>query len=138
MKIRSNIITGFDVRQAFAQAREDNGADVYIDEQRQFKPRRERYGVEVWAYSENGKIATGHRRVGSYPLDGELRAASWSDYGYVIAHLFNKDPHAQIGFYDNEADFVEKVRAANPRCGSRSAASKDFLNVLNNIEEYAS
>ena len=63
--------------------------------------------------------------------DGYPRAASWDDWGYVIAHLFNVDPAARVGFYDNEADFVAKVRKY-PRKGSSLA----FLGVLDTIKEY--
>jgi hypothetical protein len=131
MRVRSNILTSGDVYDAAHRAREVNGADVYIDAIRDFKPRREAHGVEFWAYSLNGKVASAHRPIGSYSLDEVPRAASWTDYGYLIAHLFNKDPHAQIGHYDNEADFVEKVRSYVPR-----GQNTDFLHVLTSIDEY--
>lgn len=133
MKIRSDIITMADVRQAFAAARAGHGADIWIDESRTFKPRRYHYGVEVWAESMNGKRATGHHAIGSVS-GGEAqylpRAASWTDYGYVIAALYNLDPDAQIGSYDSEADFVASVRRYVPR-----GESLDFLKVLRAREE---
>jgi hypothetical protein len=123
LKVYSNHITRTDVEKAFSAARVQNGADIWIEQIRTWKPRRETYGVEFTAYSQNGKHARNYGRAG--------RAASWSDHGYVIAHLFNIDPHAKIGFYDNEADFVEKVSKYQPR-----DADTDFLGVLDNIEEY--
>jgi hypothetical protein len=131
MKIYSNIITRADVRDAVTKARA-NGADVYIDDSRTWQPRGYSYGTEIWLASVNGKRATAHGPITSGPRNHLPRAASWTDYGYVIAHLFNLDPHARIGFYDNEADFVAKVREF-----PRSGESLDFLNVLTNIAEYA-
>ena len=130
MKIRSNIITRENVMAAFVAARAENQADIWVEDIREFRPRGYAHGVEVWAESNYGKRATGRNQTG-YNRGSEPRAASWTDYGYVVAHLFNLDPHAQVGFYDNEADFVAKVRSYQPR-----GASLDFLNVLTSIGEY--
>ena len=132
MKIYSNEITEADVRHAFGTARLTHHADIYIEEIRTWKPRDYACGVEVYAKSTNGTRATGHRPArSSGPRDGYARAASWTDWGYVIARLYNMDPDARIGFYDSEADFVAKVRQY-PRNGSSLA----FLAVLANINEY--
>ena len=142
MKIYSNHLTEADVRHAFTMARIKNGADIYVEEIKWWTPRQYKvetpkhttyaYGVEVWAESLHGTRATGHVPArASGPRDGYPRAASWDDWGYVIAHLFNVDPAARVGFYDNEADFVAKVRKY-PRKGSSLA----FLDVLDNIKEY--
>jgi hypothetical protein len=132
LRLYSNIITPGDVYTAAATAVTCNDADVWIDEHRTFTPRANyANGIEFWAHSTNGKVASGHRPVGSYPLDDQPRAVSWSDYGYLIAHLFSLDPHARIGCYDSEADFVRQVRE-HPRKGQ----SLDFLSVLPHIREY--
>ena len=126
MKIYSNTLTMTKVREAFKAARDVNGADIYIEDAREWKPRGYAHGVEVWAESLNGKRATGHvpaRATGT--RDGCPRAASWDDWGYVIAHLFNADPDARVGFYDSKTDFVARVRQY-PREGSRLA----FLDTL--------
>jgi hypothetical protein len=126
MKIYSNRLTEADVRNAFRLARENHHADIYIEAIRSFKPRNYANGVEVFAESTAGKRATGHvpaRATG--PRDWYPRAASWDDWGYVIAYLFNIDPHARIGFYDSLADFIAKVQRY-PRKGSELP----FLGVL--------
>ena len=70
--------------------------------------------------------ATGHVPArASGPRDGSPRAASWDDWGFVIARLFNADPDARVGFYASKAEFITKVRQY-PRKGSPLA----FLNVL--------
>jgi hypothetical protein len=143
VKIYSNVITQGDVVNAFAAARQYNHADIYIEEITTWKPRHYKketpkrtnyaYGTEIFAQSINGKVATGHVPArASGPRDGYPRAASWDDWGYVIAYLYNLDPHARIGFYDNEADFVEKVRKYR-----RKESTLPFLQVLTNIAEYA-
>jgi hypothetical protein len=77
----------------------------------------------VWGYSYTGTRKT--------QRDRDLRAATWDAWGYVIAYLFNKDPFARVGFYDNEADFVEKVRKYKPK-----DMDALFLSTLDNIGEY--
>jgi hypothetical protein len=131
MKIYSDHITESDVIPAFVKAR-DNGADIYVEGGiKTWRPRNHANGIEVFAMSLDGKLASGHSPIGSYSRDEVPRAASWDDWGLVIAFLFNIDPHARVGFYDNEADFVEKVRKY-PRKGSTLA----FLDHLDNIKEY--
>lgn len=142
MKIYSNVITESDVHRAFRAARAAHGADIHVEDITTWKPRHYKketpkrtnyaYGTEVFAESINGKMATGHVPArASGPRDGYPRAASWDDWGYVIAYLYNLDPHARIGFYDNEADFVAKVRKYR-----RKGSSLPFLDVLTNIGEY--
>lgn len=130
MKIYSDEITEVEVRAVFNKARRDHDADIWIEEMRGWNPRTCKYGVEVWAESLGGKRATG-RNQSSYGRDREPRAASWDDWGYVIAELYNIDPDARIGFYDNEASFVTFVRKY-PHKG----ASLAFLGALRNINSY--
>ena len=74
---------------------------------------------------------TGARAIGSYPLGGVNRAASWTDWGWVIACLYNIDPDARISYYQNKADFVARVRQYQPR-----GESLAFLAALDNVNEY--
>ncbi len=125
MKIYSAKITTADVGRAFGRARMLNGADIWIDDIRSFRPRRGGNGTEFWAYSDNGTQASAHDRLRS--------AASWTDYGHVIAHLFNVDSHARIGQYNGEADFVAQVRQY-PRTDRGNSLA--FLDTLTNIRRY--
>lgn len=128
MKLYSNVLNEQDVRNAFAEARKHNNADIWIDDVETFKPRKSSgftNGVTFYAYSMNGNNPTAHRPIGSYSLSNVDRAASWSDYGYVIAYLFTADPDAKIGHYVNVEDFMEKV-VRYPRKGQSTA----FLDIL--------
>jgi hypothetical protein len=109
MKIYSNRLTEADVRDAFRMARTRHGADIYIEDIGTWQPRDYSNGVEVHGQSISGSKRT-NRGTGS-------RAASWDDWGYVIAYLYDIDPHARIGFYDSLADFIAKVHRY-PRKGS--------------------
>jgi hypothetical protein len=118
----SDKLTEHDVRTAFYDARQVDGQDIWPVDIRTFRPRSygRRNGIEFYAESLHGKMATGHRPIGSYPLSLELgsdvpRAASWSAYGYVIARLFAMDPDARIGGYDGVAGFAKAVRSYVPR-----------------------
>jgi hypothetical protein len=127
MKIYSNKITADHVRAAFADARDAHGADIWEDIERTWMPRAYGYGTEVHGYSINGR-----RYVNSGGWGGAFRrAASWADWGYVIAYLFKTDPDARVGIYDNEADFIAKVRRYQP-----AGSSLAFLAVLLGVNEY--
>lgn len=137
MKVYSDKINGGQVQEAFLCARQLDGQDIWLDGMRSFNPRKTvfRSGTEFWARSLNGKVASGHRPVGSYPLSlengsGVARAASWSAYGYVIARLYLVDPDAKIGKYGNAQDFMDQVRAHVPR-GQHTR----FLELLGHEEE---
>jgi hypothetical protein len=124
MKVYSTKITSDDVRKAFRLARLENAADIWPDDVRDFRPRLAGYshGVQFYAYSHDGTRPTAHRTIGSYPLDDEARAASWDDYGWMIAHLFKIDPDAIIGQYKGRADFIRQVRQYAPYRRPRSTA----------------
>jgi hypothetical protein len=110
MKVYSDIITEPDVQAAFADARRLDGADIHITDLRTFRPRAGwRTGWEFFAGSVSGTRASGHRAIGSYPLDEVPRAASWDAYGYVIARLYQVDPAARIGPYGSRGDFIGRV-----------------------------
>ena len=141
MKLYSDKLTAADVYAAFSGALA-HGVDIRPDGVRQFRARqvttygldnndrpvrrtfRKSNGVQFYAYSMGGKRATGHRAIGSYPLDGERRAASWDAYGYVIASLFRMDPDAVIGNYAGRDDFIRQVEEASRK------EPKDFLSLV--------
>lgn len=128
MKVYSDVITESNVYEAFRNARQNHKADIWEEDVRSFKPRKTSgftHAIEFFASSMNGHRATGHRPIGSYPLDGEDRAASWSDYGYVIAYLFKLDSNARIGRYNNLQDFRDMI-ANYPRKGQSTA----FMDIL--------
>src|SRR5205814_5781717 len=95
-----------DVRGAFAAARTADGADIFIDHLRTWQPRDWAHGVEFWARSMHGTRASAHGPISREPRGHLPRAASWADYGYVIARLYAADPRARIGQYKDRADFI--------------------------------
>lgn len=125
MKIYSDKITTADIFTAFRLARTVHGQDIHLDGGvRQFRPRRQAHGYEIFAESMHGKRASAHGPIGSYDRSTLPRAASWNAYGFVIAHLYNVDPDARIGFYAGRADFIAKTATAYGR------VADDFLATL--------
>lgn len=122
MKIYSDRLTRTDVYNAFARARAEHHADIHIEDLSTWKPRKYSNGIEVHAGSISGTRAA---NKGSW-RDTPLKAASWDDWGYVIAELYSIDPHARIGFYDNKADFIRKVH----QDGANRKSDFAFLGVL--------
>ena len=124
MKLYSNQLGPCAVHAAFRDARGIDQQDIHVVDMRTFSPRgAERNGVEFYAGSSNGRRATGHRAIGSYPLSDVPRAASWTAYGYVIARLFALDPSARVSFYKSRADFIATVTRRVPRGESNAFLS---------------
>jgi hypothetical protein len=123
MKLYSNKITSDDVHEAFRLARLLNGADIWPDDVRDFRPRMRGFthGVEFYAYSHDGTRAVNPGRS-HWTTEDLPRAASWDDYGWMIAHLFKIDPEAVIGQYKGRADFIRQVRQYAPYRRPRSTA----------------
>lgn len=103
MNIRSNIIDRDRLEIAAVHARKQFGADIYVHEVSQTRGRSMKFSLTFYAYSLHGRRHTNRG-------DGEL-AASWSDYGILIAELFDRDPDAIIGQYKGRADFVKQCTA---------------------------
>jgi hypothetical protein len=131
VNLRSDIIDRDELTIAAVRARK-RGADIHVHEISQTKGRGKRFSVTFYAYSFNGKRATNRG-------DGE-KAASWSDYGWLIAELFVIDPEAIVGSYKGVADFVRSCEAMhtgraqytadNPRSGPNPYAPIDFLDIV--------
>jgi hypothetical protein len=117
MKIYSDRITEDDVKFAFHRARMHNHADIRIQDIITWTPRNQAYGTELHAVSDNGRRAV-NRGTGG-------RAASWEDWGFVIAYLYRLDPEARIGIYTSRADFRNKVHQYQ-----RPGSSLAFLDIL--------
>lgn len=99
MKLHSNILTADDVHICAAVARKVHGCDIYVDEISEGGSRKAARRITFYAHSKNGKRARNGRQG---------RAATWSDYGYLIAELYRRDPDAIFDYYANVDDFVSK------------------------------
>lgn len=128
MKVYSDVITDGMIQQAVAAARVIDGADIFIESLRTWKPRAWAWGTEFWAYSVHGTRASTHGPIEQGPRDHLPRAATWSDWGYVIARLYLLDSRARIGHYLDRDDFIAKVRADH--AFSRRRESIAFLELL--------
>jgi hypothetical protein len=109
MKIHSNILSEVHVMNAARKAR-DNGADIDVYDLSSHGSRKRNSRIDFYAKSENGKHASAH---GGWGGSGNttVRAASWSDYGYLMAELFRIDPNAIIGQYDGLDSFKDRCRS---------------------------
>jgi hypothetical protein len=126
MKVCSDTLTSTDVRTAFFRAQKENHQDIWPEAIRDFRPRGCAHGVEFFAYSHTGNQATGHRPVGSYPLDSVNRAPSWSAYGWVIAHLYTMDSQARIAGYKDVEEFISMCISE----GKRRRQDTSFLSLV--------
>jgi len=107
VKVRSNIIT----RATVGRAVIDTPGVDFIDTEsregwyepiREFKPRQYANGFEFFL-SGSSPYAAQH----GY---GE-KAATWDEWGEVIAKLYAVDPGARIGHYSDRADFIRQTRS---------------------------
>lgn len=111
MKVRSDIIDGHDIGRAsnaagthFIDTNAGYNRGWYIPI-REFKPRNRRYGYEFFL-SGSSPFAAAHQ---SYQ-GGSEKAATWDEWGVVIAALYDIDPDAIIGHYTSRADFVAQTQ----------------------------
>lgn len=81
--------------------------NVYVDAER--RGRRTRYSLDI-TMTGFGARHTRYRNTGQRGADDDM-AATWMDWGWLIAVLFRFDPDARIGQYDGAEDFNLQVRA---------------------------
>lgn len=127
MKLYSATLSKSDIAAAFKVAR-DHGADIHLDDYREWRARDGRYAAEVHAASLGGT------RMAQHTVDGiQSPAASWDAWGWFIAELYRRDPSARIGYYLNAGDFALKVLQAK-RAGRKESA--EFLRLLTDGWQY--
>jgi hypothetical protein len=132
VNLRSDIIDTVRLGLCCADARINDGQDIYVSEYTATRGRGKLYSVTFYCASHHGKRRTNRG-------DGEM-AASWTAYGYLIARLFLVDPQAVIGSYENVHDFTVQCAAlsegraeyirANPRSGPNPYADISFLKLV--------
>ena len=102
MKVRSNIITRATIGAAVHSVpgvtfQDTRSRDGWYEPIREFKPRsRYEYGFEFFL-SGSSPYRAQH--------DREEFAATWTEWGIVIAALFEIDPDAEIGWYKGRDEF---------------------------------
>lgn len=107
MRIRSNGITAHDVRCAVGVV----PSVLIIDGVREWEPRKSsgfENGCEFYL------AGVGSRHVRRSKHDGDYFAATWSDWGIIINHLYRIDPDAEIGCYKNYDHFMRETERQAP------------------------
>lgn len=122
MIVRSNIITRATIGAAVGAVpgigfQDTRSREGWYEPIREFKPRSFEYGFEFFL-----KGSSSYRARHSE----EFAAATWTEWGIVIAKLYEVDPNAQIGSYHNRRDFMEKTALA----GWKSDTDKPWLKRL--------
>lgn len=113
MRIHSNVITLQDVY----AARRAAGSGVYFQDNsptehgsrshaRAFDVKLESDGTPDDDGTSRRRRTNGGTRGAGYDLP---HAASWSDWGRFLAHLFDIDPNARATYYANASDFHAKT-----------------------------
>jgi hypothetical protein len=108
MQIRSNIITRTTVGTAVAGVpnvtfQDTRSRDGWYEPIREFRARDGRNGFEIFL-SGSSPYRSQH--------DRSEHAATWSEWGLVIAALYFVDPDAEIGQYKSLQDFEEQTARA--------------------------
>jgi len=105
MQIRSSIINRATVGAAVAGVpgvsfQDTRSRDGWYEPIREFRARDGRNGFEIFL-SGTSPYRSQH--------DREEHAATWTEWGLVIAALYFVDPHAEIGQYKDKADFEQQT-----------------------------
>lgn len=127
MRLHSDTITVNDLFQAAEKARQD-GQDIFIADAALVGSRTRAHRIDFHAGAANGRYA---RNSGHYGGDRYNRAASWSAWGYLIAHLFAQDPNAVIGQYKSRDHFRQLCAAEVHRLAKHhnEHPDSDFLSI---------
>ena len=105
MYVRSTKITAHHVQLAVASV----PAVYIIDGIRVFTPRKPfTHGCQFYLGGAGGR----HRRASAH--DPDWMAPTWTDWGIVIAALYDVDPDARIGYYKNRDDFMQETARQAP------------------------
>ena len=105
MKVYSKVLTADDI---WAASRGIDGVCIDDSNVRSFRPRAGGNGYEF--YLEGYAFHHLRRRNNR---DGY--AATWDEWGIVIARLYEIDPDARISWYTSRANFMEETARYIPR-----------------------
>ena len=112
MIVRSNVISMADIGAAVRAAgsavtfQDTYSREGWFVPVREFKPRRYERGFEFFLAGSSTYRAQ---------HDREEFAATYDEWGIVIAELYKIDPDAEIAWYDNARDFITKTEKYQPR-----------------------
>jgi hypothetical protein len=133
MVIRTNTINRQDIVDAVAAVPGVTFQDTFAQDGwfvpvREFRPRREgfAYGYEIFLSGSSPHRAQHDRNE---------YAATWIEWGVVIAALYDVDEDAQIGWYESRDDFLEKTsNDYRIRLGEIRRADVPWLEVEHEVE----
>lgn len=122
MKVWSKTLTPADLQEAARQVNHEfPGCQVFLGEGSNDE------GPSLYEGPRTRRIDNVHLRSGTsrrYPNGGSYgalhtygMAASWTEWGWFIARVFERDPHARCGDYHGRADFDKQTdgRFIEPR-----------------------
>lgn len=110
MRIHVNILTSFDIYRALVDSR--IAADVYPVVMEQHGSRTHTRAFEVQLGTEDktsGPTRSRHYKNSGTHGAGNVYAATYDEWGYFLANLFDQDPTAKAGPYADRADFHAKT-----------------------------
>lgn len=131
MDIRSDTIT---LGHLFAAKREvgTEVTEVSMDVPRSWKPRTHAFGhaIRLTGYGPHHtryvNLGTAPRSGWSHEDNGTDRAATWMDWGWLIAALYRFDPAARIGSYADRDDFLRQTADYWPRRLTFDKSARNF------------
>lgn len=112
MRLHSDTLTRDEIDAALVNA---DLPGVFIDVLSSHGSRSRARAFEVRLAAEPGKDRNGNvrrpRNSGSYGSDGRdpFKGATYDEWGYFIAELFERDPDAVFGPYNGRDDFHRKT-----------------------------
>lgn len=89
-----------------------DGVDANITEHGSRK-RERAFEVTLFVYEKDNL----HRRLGNsggYGASSDV-AATWDEWGIWIDNVYEKDPRAQMAYYESYSDFMQKTRTDRDR-----------------------
>lgn len=122
MKLHSNILTESDIRDALETAKQRGNIDrsVVFDVLERKGSRKRSHGFEVHLEWLGNKVKgdgrrwtnSGNRGADSYGNGRGTYAATYDEWGWLIAELFGKDEHMIFGHYEGMDNFDSRTKFA--------------------------
>jgi hypothetical protein len=125
VRIFSDTLGWTEIRNAMADTRPET-SEVTMDlNEVTLNGRRRRMTYDV-SLEGTGPRHTHHKNTGNQGGGTGDMAATWMDWGWLIAVMFRYEPTAVIGQYDGRADFIKQTTAMIPHRLRIDASVRNF------------
>jgi NADH:ubiquinone oxidoreductase subunit len=116
MRIHTDHLTGQDIRETLVSTGLHGDGVRLVLTGHGSRSRHHAFEMRLYTYGgcdRNGRTRR-HANGGNYGASAEM-AATWDEWGILLARLFELDPNMNATYYAGRDDFMDKTRRYVPR-----------------------